>query len=192
MPGNLLLPRCHVVRCVIALLLFLPLSRPLFFVLLPISTLVLMSIFTPTMLVWRSSCPNFSIRGPRPWRQKTKNTLAVLPPAVPPPPVVSVLLGLKPHCCYYRSLLPGSCTAVALSVVFPSLVRCFSLSRNVAFGMKLFWSEDPFGEYNASEYGASINTQFVSLFFLDVDKGVEVRNRSPSFGLWRLNFRRAR
>ncbi|CAM9385471.1 unnamed protein product [Scytosiphon promiscuus] len=37
----------------------------------------------------------------------------------------------------------------------------------------LFWDEDPYDDYDPSEEGAAINTQFVNLFFLDVDKGVE-------------------
>ncbi|CAN0019989.1 unnamed protein product [Scytosiphon promiscuus] len=37
----------------------------------------------------------------------------------------------------------------------------------------LFWDEDPYDDYDPSAEGAAINTQFVNLFFLDVDKGVE-------------------
>ena len=42
----------------------------------------------------------------------------------------------------------------------------------------MFWSDDPLSEYDpSSESGSAFNSQFVSLFFLDVEDGVEVSFR---------------
>ena len=56
------------------------------------------------------------------------------------------------------------------------LLRRFFLG---IFPSQMIWSDDPLSEYDpSSESSSAFNSQFVSLFFLDVEDGVEVSFRS--------------
>ena len=77
-------------------------------------------------------------------------------------------------CFSGRFLFPFSFlfTAVCCCNLRTTYVYTFFLEFHLS---QMFWAEDPLGEYApSSEDYTNINTQFVSLFFLNVDDGVEV------------------